>query len=203
MTNASKIRDIIDKMPEGELFSANKFRHVASADNIKQVLSRLVRQKIIIRTARGVYLKPKIIENVGIITPSAREMAKIIAESTGEQIVIHGAEAARQLNLTTQVPMRIIFYTNGNSRTINFGNQTVELKHANPSRLIAPGTLCGTILSALLYLGKENVNSEIIEHIKKQVPAKDFNQIFSEIENIPAWLANAFYHYKKDTKNDK
>jgi len=99
--------------------------------------------------------------------------------------------------------MRLIFYTNGNSRTLKIGNQTVQLKHINPSRLIAAGTMAGTSISALLYLGKNNVSNKIIKKIEAQLSPQDFKQLINEIKNMPAWLANAFYHYIKENKNDE
>jgi len=201
MSTIQQIRKTINRMPKGELFTAKNFRHLGSADNIKQILSRLVKEGLIERTTRGVYLKPKIIKNIGTVLPPAREIAKTLTESTGETIVVHGAEAARQLNLTTQVPMRHIFYTNGESRILKIRNQTIELKHVNPSRLIAPDTMAGMAILALIYLGKNHVTDGVIEKIKMQLSSHDFDNIYKEIKNMPAWLASAFYHYKKEKNN--
>ncbi len=202
MKEIEQIKELITEMPVGTLFSAKSFRHLASSDNIKQILSRLVKQGVIERSARGIYLKPKVIEGIGKTLPSAREIAKTLTESTGETILVHGAEAARQLHLTTQVPMRLIFYTNGNSRKLKIGNHTIELKHANPSRMIAAGTKAGIAISALLYLTKKNVTNKIIDTVKSQLSPDEFNQVLKEIENMPVWLADAFYQYNNENKHD-
>lgn len=198
MSAIEEVKKIIKKIPAGELFSAKTFRQVASADNIKQILSRLVKEGLIERSARGVYTKPKVIKHIGKVPPSARDIAKTLADSTGETIVMHGAEAARQFQLSTQVPMRLIFYTNGDSRTLKIGNSSVELKHVNPSRLVAAGTLAGLAISALIYCGKDNVSNATIDKIKKELSKQDFKKVLNEIENMPVWLANAFYHYNKE-----
>lgn len=44
MSASNKIRQIIDTLPENEPFSSNRFRHFASPDNIKKILSRLATQ---------------------------------------------------------------------------------------------------------------------------------------------------------------
>ena len=93
--------------------------------------------------------------------------------------------------------MRLIFYTNGNSRKLKMGNRTVELKHVNPSRLVGAGRTSGTVISALLYIGKVNVTNETIGRVKSQISRHDFECVLMEIENLPVWLANALYHYKK------
>lgn len=199
MTDIKRIRQAIDKLPTGEPFTSKAFRHTAAPDNVKQILSRLVKAGVIERAARGVYIKPKVLPTIGSVPPSAREMAKVLAEATGETIVVHGAEAARQLQLTTQVPMQLIFYTNGNTRTLKFDNVDVQLKHVNPSRLIAAGSIVGTAISALLYFGKDSVDNELIHRLKSKLSPKDFNKLLNEVENMPAWLATAFHRFQKRT----
>ena len=118
---------------------------------------------------------------------------------TGETIHIQGAEAARQLGLTTQVPMKLIFYTNGNTRTLKVSNRTVHLKHVNPSRLIAPNTIPGVVISAFNYLGKENVTINTIEIVKHRIGKEEFKTLFTLSDRMPAWMSNLFYYYKQDT----
>lgn len=202
MSATEKIREYIKKIPAGKSFSANIFRHLASADNVRQILNRLVKSGEITRVARGVFVKPQKIPKVGETLPSAREIAATITKSTGETIVIHGAEAARQLQLTTQVPMQLVFYTNGNTRKLKIGNRTVFLKHVNPSKLIAAGTTTGIVISALSYLGKDNVTTQTIKMIRKNLEPDEFDSLLKHIKNMPAWMANVFYHYNKEQKNE-
>jgi len=199
MSAVKAIKGIIAEMPEGAVFSAKHFRKNASADNIKQILSRLAREKIINRAARGVYQKPKIIEGI-VCDSSVREIIDVIAKTSGEILIPHGSEAVRQLNLSTQVPMRFIFHTNGASRKLTVGKHTVELRHASPSRLIAPNSPAGIAISALLYLGRANVTFEIIDHIKCQLSEESFQHMLDETENMPAWLASVLYHYQKEAR---
>ena len=198
MTGIEKVKHRLKSIPAGEPFSANLFRSVTSADNAKQILSRLVKSGAIKRVARGVFVKPSIIENVGDVSPSTKEIAKTLAQTTGETIMVHGAEAARQLQLTTQVPMQLIFYTNGNSRKLTIANKTVELKHVNPSKLLGAGTRVGTVISALNYLGKKNVTIETIKKISRQLSSESFKCVLKEIKNMPAWMSTLFYYYQQE-----
>ena len=184
-----------ENIKEGVPFRAGSLRHLASADNVRQILNRLVRSGEIKRVSRGVYVKPKHIERVGNVFPPVREVAEMIAGSTGESIGVHGAEAARQLQLTTQVPMRLIFYTSGYTREVKIGNQSVLLKHVNPSKLISPGTTAGIVISALLYLGSSNVTEKTLEKVKDRLTEEEFGSVLAEIKHMPAWMANIFYHY--------
>lgn len=192
-----EIRKYIQSIEEGQSFKVKSLYHLAFTDNVRQILTRLVRAGEIQRVSRGVYVKPKYSPRIGITFPSAREITKLIAETTGETIGIHGAEAARQLQLTTQVPMRLIFYTTGYTREIKIRNQTVLLKHVNPSKLIAPGTVAGTVISALLYLGSEQISEKTVQKIKDQITVEEFETVLKEINRMPAWMANVFYHFQK------
>jgi hypothetical protein len=202
MHSVDKIRQYILDLPEGTPFSASALRSFASTDNVRQIITRLVKSGEINRVARGVFVKPKYTSNLGQQLPSAIDVARAITESTGETIAIHGSEAARQLQLTTQVPMRPVFYTDGNTRTLKISNRTVQLKHVNPSKLISPGTIGGLIISALLYLGKDNVTTETVHLIKQRVSSEEFQQAASLVEHMPAWMADLFYKFQQENINE-
>jgi hypothetical protein len=201
MKAINNIKNHLKKIPEGESFSANSLRHLASTDNLRQILNRLVKAGEIKRIARGVFVKPIHIPNIGEAFPTIGEITEMIAKSSGEKIAIHGAEAARQLRLTTQVPMRLVLYTSGNTREIKIKNQSVLLKHVSPSKLIAPGTIAGTVISALLYLGHEQISKETIQKIKDLLGFQEFESVLEHIGQMPAWMANAFYNFQKGAYN--
>lgn len=197
MKSIDKIRNKINEIPQGKPFTANIFRAMATSDNVRQVLGRLTKSGEIKRISRGVFVKVKTISNLGEIPPSAIEVAETVARSTGETLAVHGAEAARILQLSTQVPMQRIFYTNGNSRELAIGNTTVTLKHVNPSKLIEPNTPTGLVISALSYLGKENVTLETIKKIEKKLYSKDFKIVLQKLESMPLWMSDLFFKYSQ------
>ena len=200
MTASAQVRNYITNIPEGQPFPSTALRPFASTENIRQILNRLVKTGELSRVARGVFVKPKQVAKLGTVLPSASEVAKALAESTGETISIHGAEAARQLQLTTQVPMRPVFYTSGNTRILKIANRTIKLKHVNPSKLIAPDTIAGLVISALSYLGRENVTIETIKTIKQRIFPEDFAETINLIERMPAWMADMFYRFQQQEK---
>ena len=202
MTAVDKIRRHLAKLPEGEPFSSRSLWHLTSTENVRQILNRLVKAGEIKRVGRGLFVKPKDIPQLGKILPSITEIAASLAQSTGETIAIHGAEAARQLQLTTQVPMKIVLYTSGKSRTLTIASRTVKLKHVSSAKLIAPNTVAGTTLSALIYLGRKHVTVDTIKKVRNRVSTEDFNRVTSLIERMPAWLADVFYNYKKGNNHE-
>ena len=201
MTASANIKAYIFNLPEGEPFSSNALRNFTSTENIRQILNRLVKSGEIKRVARGVFVKPKQLSTVEQL-PSSFEIAETLTRSTGETIIVHGAEAARQLQLTTQVPMRLVFYTNGNTRTLKIAHRTIKLKHVNPSRLIAPGTVASLVISALGYLGRSAVTTETIFAIKQQISNKEFKETVALTAKMPAWMADIFYKYQQENMHE-
>lgn len=201
MNNVTQVKEYLANVPMGQTIATNELRSLATTENIRQILGRLVKAGELTRVGRGVFLKPKYLPQIGEVLPSLNDLTQKIAQLTGETIVVQGAEAARQLQLTTQVPLRTIFYTNGNTRTLTVANQTVYLKHVNPSKLIAPGTIPGLVISALDYLGKENVTLKTITLIQQCISFEDFQATLSLTKQMPAWLANMFYRFQQEKQH--
>lgn len=202
MKAVAMIKEYIKEIPEGKPFTTGSLRHLASADNLRQILNRLTKLGVIKRVSRGIYVKPENAPHLGRTLPLVKEIAEAVAHSTGENVAMHGAEAARQLGLSTQVPMRLVMYTTGNTREIKIKNQTVLLKHVSPSKLIAPGTIAGTVISALMYLGQEHVTQNTLQKIRDKLTSEDYENVLQQIKYMPAWLANLFYHFQKADSNE-
>jgi hypothetical protein len=195
-----KVTEVIHKHIKrvglGEPILASSLRGMASDANIRQILCRMVKAGELERVSRGIFARPKKNPYLGKVLPGSNEIVKAIAKSSGEIIAPHGAEAVRILHLSTQVPVKPIFYTTGCTRRIKIGKSEIVLKHISPRKLVKPGTIVGLIISALWYLGKTNTNDEIIERIKQQVGPEHFGELFRYTAYMPAWMVNALCHYK-------
>jgi len=201
MKTAQQLKSCIKSLPRGKAFTARSLREYGSYDNVRQVLSRMARDETIKRIAQGIYIRPKKTKHFAESLPSATEIAKMVAQESGEIIAVHGAEAARSLSLTTQVPMQPIFHTTGNTRKIKAGNLTITFKHISPRKLVAPGTIVCTVISALWYLGKNNVTTKTINQIKNQLSSQQFKLVTKHIQHMPAWMAEVFYQYQKEQRD--
>lgn len=198
MKIVKQVKEQIKALPIGKPFSTVDLPSFGSPENIRKILSRLVQTGEIKRVTHGIFIKPKTSMYVGEVLPSLYEVAQAIAKNTGEKIAIHGAEAARRLRLTTQVPMQTIFSTSGPSRTIRVGNREIKLQHVSSRKLIASSTTRGDVISALWYLGKEKVSQATIQVIKQQLNEEEFNSVLQELPKMPAWMAKQFYVYQNE-----
>ncbi len=196
MTTMESIRTRIKAQPLGEPFVSSSLLSLGSRAAVDQALTRLTKEGAILRVARGVYVRPKENRFVGKVIPGTQEIVTAQAEARGEKLQAHGAEAVLALGLTTQVPMKSIFYTSGPSRKIHVGRQEVLLKHANP-RLLALGTgPVGMAFAALWYMGKQQVTPETLKTVRGKLTSSEFSELRGSAQ-LPPWLSEAFQKFEK------
>lgn len=177
----------IRKLGRGAIFVPKDFLNIAPRNLIDKVLSRLIDQNFIIRVSRGVYSYPKKHPILGYVSPSIDDVAKVIARSLDQKLQISGAEAANALGLSTQVPAKKIYYTDGLTRQIKVGNQRLQFKHASPKIMAGAGKTVGVILQAVRYLGKNAINDDIAAIIARQISIKDQKDIKEMALSAPDW----------------
>ncbi len=190
------IRAEFEEVPVGTLVPTGRLLRYGTRAAVDQALTRLVRSGKIKRAARGVYYQPKVSRLVGEVPPELRAVVQAVAENSGEAIAAHGAEAANQLGLSTQVPLSPVMLTSGRSRTLRVGNLAMRLQHASAKELRLAGRPAGTALSALRYLGPANVTPEVLAQVRSALPAEEFEVLRGETAAMPAWLHDAFYRFE-------
>lgn len=187
MNISASVQQQVAQYNLGELFATENFLSLGSREAVDKVLSRLVNKGFIERMARGIFTRPKKSKYAGIILPPIQAVVALIAQQNCETIQIHGAEAARLLQLSTQMPTQAIYYTNGASRTVQVAGKPVKfLRTTNPKLLQHAGTKVGIVISALLYLGKEEVTTSTIQHVQQQLSPNEFLTLRQS--KLPAWL---------------
>ena len=188
MSTAQSVLASIRKLPKGKPFTSTRFLKHGSRSAVDRTLSRLVGRGEIQRVARGVFVRPRTSRFVGTVVPEVQEVVEAIAHRNGETVQVHGAEAARWFQLSTQVPVAPVFHTNASSRTIRIGRITVRMTHtSNRRRLQFAGEVAGAALSALWYLGKGNVTPEVVARIESTLGPEEFQRLRSA--NMPVWMA--------------
>ncbi len=191
MSTAKAVRAAIRKLPRGRPFTGARFLQHGTRGAVDRTLSRLAAEGEIRRLAQGVFVRPRTSRLVGAVMPELREIVETIARNNGETLQIHGAEAARRFRLTTQVPTAPVFHTSGSTRTIRVAGTAVRLVHtANRRRLQFAGEPAGAAISALWYLGKDNVTPETVARIAAALGPAGFEKLRSA--DMPAWMAKAF-----------
>jgi hypothetical protein len=171
----------------GFVFTPKEFAHLGTRAAVDQALSRLQRSGQIRRLTRGVYEFPKVHPKIGLLSPSPEAVAKAIAKRSSSRITVSPAKAANLLGLSTQVPMQNLFWTEGPSRTVRIGNQTVSLKHVAPSKMIGAGTQAGIVVQAVRSLGKEGIHEIPVRSLAKRLAPPVKRAVQRLLPAAPAW----------------
>src|ERR1039458_2040186 len=90
------IRKEFEQAGPGALIPTSRLLRYGTRAAVDQALSRLGRAGEITRAARGLYYRPKTSRLAGPVPPEPQALAEALAESRGESIAAHGAEAARR-----------------------------------------------------------------------------------------------------------
>lgn len=167
------------------------FLDLGSRAAIYQALARLARAGTIRRLARGVYDFPKQDPRLGALSPSLPRVAAAIGRSTGSRLQLSGAQAANQLGLSTQVPVGLVYLTDGPTRTIAVGNRAITFRHAAPRKLAGAGTAAGVVMQALRHLGRDTISPDVIARIRKVLRDEDRAVVGRHAALAPAWMRPA------------
>ncbi len=189
MTVSNKIENIITKSEKGKLLFVSDFTQYGNYDTVRKSLQRLANKGIIIRISKGIYYYPKTDELFGVLYPTADEIGKAIAQRDRARIIPTGAYAQHLLGLSTQIPMNIVYLTDGSTRKVKIGNQTIIFKKTSPKNLSFESKLSSLIIQALKSKKEKNITqsekqklAEIIKQSKEEVLIKN------DIQNAPVWI---------------
>lgn len=194
---AELIRTRIEAIPAGEPFTPATFLECGTRASVDQTLSRLIKAGMVERVTRGVFVRPEISRYVGKVMPEPIKVAETIAKTTGSIVQVHGAEAARRLELTTQVPTQPVFCTSGPSKRVRVGKMEIRLQHVCQRKLLLAGRPAGLALAALWYLGKSGVTTATIEKIRRKLSSTEFDALKSATSAMPAWMSDVFFRCEK------
>ena len=156
------------------------------------MLHRLIRKGTIRRLARGIYDFPIEHPVLGWLQPSPEKIAEALVGRDCTRIQPTGAYAANILGLSEQVPAKVVFLTDGPSRTIKIGLTTIQLRRTTAKNMAMAGRLSGLLIQALRELGKENVTTERLEHLKRILPFDKRQELLNDIRLAPEWMHPIF-----------
>jgi predicted transcriptional regulator of viral defense system len=183
------LKTIETKVNTGEIFFISDFTELGNYEAVRKSLQRLTKEDSIKRIAKGIYLLPKINERLGVIYPHAEQIAKAIAKRDKARIIATGSTALNLLGLSTQIPMKVVFLTDGSARNIKVGNQTIQFKKTNPKNLSIEHRLTNLIIQALKAMGEKNVTREQTDTIQTIIDESNERElIYQKLKNAPIWI---------------
>ena len=143
----------------GWAFSSNDFVEDFSRSQIDYALSELCREGTIRRVCRGIYDFPKFSELLQQeLSPDFDLVAQAFARKFNWRIQPSGDAALNLLGLSTQVPGRLVYLSDGPNRQYDIGNYTLEFKKSALKDVGFKYRESGLLVQALKALGKERLD---------------------------------------------
>lgn len=189
----TKIKEEIGRMPPGTILFPADFSHLGSVAAVNMALSRLSRVEFIQRLAQGIYSIPKKETLFGWTHPSMEEIAEAIARKDQIRIRPTGAFALNKLGLSTQVPTKVVYLTDGSPRKIKLSKGEITFKKTTPKIMAIKGEKTFLAVQALATLGPEAVDDNIIDRLYNVLKNDDIRHIREDAKLAPAWISRILH----------
>ena len=185
--------DILDRIRgqgRGKVFIPKDFLDLGSRDAADQSLSRLVKSGEIQRLGRGLYHFPWMNERLGIpLGPDLDEIADALGRQTGSRVVPSGAVAANRLGLSTQVPAKPVYLSDGRSRQVRIGSTVIQIRHAAPKELPVGSRTSAMVFQSLRHLGQVAVDDQVVAQLRRVLSPKQRQELLRDARYTTDWIA--------------
>ena len=157
-------------------------------DYIGDLLAAYMKEGKLVRLANGVYLKTTV-TRFGPVYPSPTEIAEAIARRDHAQVLMSGLAAENYFGLSTQVPMKVVFLTNGSARKLTVGNTEIEFKRGVPRNFAFKDRTMATLCLALKSIGNGHV-TEAQRAVLKRFLSEYMKEhaVNEDIKLMPQWI---------------
>ncbi len=197
MENVNK--RIISKK-RGWCFTPKDLLDLGSPTAIWQTLHRLEQKGTIRRILRGVYEYPKESQFMeGYATPNPDCVAQAIARSNQWTIVPEGNTALNIIGLSTQVPARWQYLTDGPTRLYSLNSITLRFIHRAIKETAGLSYDSAVMTQAIKSLGKEHIDKDIILRLHSLRSPKEWEIVLKECRYITSWI----YEVMKAAANEE
>lgn len=189
----NKILTSLKKRGKGTVFSTEEYAHYADPDTVQKALSRMARKGVLLHICHGIYCYPKVDKKLGlgVLYPTFEDIAQVIAKRDKVRIFPAGALAQNLLGLSTQVPMNVVYLTDGSNRKVIVKDgRGILFRHAAPKKLAFIDKLAMLITTALREMGADNVTEEHKAQLKRVLMKHPEPFSTHDLKLMPLWIRN-------------
>ncbi len=180
----------ISEQKPGWVCTQTDFIDLGSRAAVDQALARLVKKGALCRAARGLYhmsRKSKILP--GHLSADPYSAAEAIARRDGSRILPDTLDSANLLGLTNAVAAKIVYDTDGYSRTLTVDRIKIRFRHAPPSVMRWAGRPGARVIQALRWLGPHaSKDPDVIPILKRSLPDYVKLDLSRDIHSLPVWM---------------
>lgn len=184
-----KIKDRILSEKIGSAFVAADFADITDKTIANVILARLECDKIIRRVLRGVYDKPEYNDFLKeYVAPIPDNVAHALARNYGWTIVPCGDTALNLLGLSTQVPAKWVYVSDGAYKEYTFDNTTIQFKRTTNKEVSKLSYKTALTIQALKALGKDKIDNAILDSLRKLLTDDEKRVMMTEAKMATSWI---------------
>jgi len=190
-TMKENVLDRIRSSGRGAVFTPKDFLDLGSRDAADQALSRLTHSGKLQRLGRGLYHYPQMNRRLRIpIAPNIDAIAEALGRQTGSRVIPSGAVAANRLGLSSQVPAKPIYLSDGRVRKVRVGNVEFWLKHASPKEMPTGNRTSALVFQALRHIGKDAIDDQVVAKLRRILSAQQRCKLLSDAKYTTDWIGD-------------
>jgi len=181
----------ITKRGRGSIVTPLDFASYGGSKAVQKAFERMTASGKLIRVARGIYCFPKTdkVLGLGVLYPTYEEIAAAIARRDKARIVPTGIYALNRLGLSTQLPMNVVYLTDGSPRKVKLqGERGIQFKHTAKKNLAFQNDFAMLLTFALREMGENNLTDEQLDHVRQLIRSVALEAMKKDFALIPAWI---------------
>lgn len=178
----------IQAQAPGWVFTPADFADLGSRTAVATALKRHKAANTIRLLGRGLYDVPRTHAVLGTLWPAIESVSKALERKDGLRLQPSGVYAANLLGLSDQVPAKVVFLTDGATRTVKVGPTQISLKRTTPRHMAVAGRLSGLLIQAFRSLGAAHVTPERIARLRQTLPAPERAKVLDDLALAPEWM---------------
>ena len=176
----------------GWVFSSSDLLEIFTRREADDNIKYLVKIGKIRRISRGLYEYPRYSELLKqVLSPDMDQVAQAFARKFNWRIVVSGETALNILGLSTQVPGRYLYLSDGPNRSYVILGTTLEFKKSMLKEIGYKYKESALIVQSLNALGKEHITPEIILKIRQKIDPKMYPKILKDTQRSKIWVYEA------------
>jgi hypothetical protein len=186
----------------GWAFSQSDFADLGPRSTIDSTLHRREREGVIRRVIRGIYDYPRHSSALRrSVSPDINQVAHALARKFAWRIQPDGATAQNLLGLSTQIPSRVVYLSDGPDRSYTVGKTSLAFEHTALKEAGFRLPESRLIVQALKAFGEDRISPKIITQIRGKFEPALRQRILLDTKTATGWVYAAIQEIAKEHSN--
>ncbi len=201
-TTENKVLKKIYTHGRGWAFSEKDLASLGNRSAIDVTLHRLVKKGTIRRVIRGIYDYPKFSKLLQKqLSPDTDKVAQAIARKHGWRIQPSGPVSLNILGLSTQVPSKYLYLSDGPSKSFLIGKTTLSFKTTVLKEAGFKYHESSLIVAAIRSLGKDHVNPNTSDSVRKWLDPSMRTKVLKDTNTVSRWIYDEIRQVCREDEN--